>query len=126
MGIVELIMLLLACLGVTLTFVHMKIMDIIGLRPLWEKIEFFKTLFHCSACTGWQVGLWFGVPLILLWFFGFHILFYCMTLPFTSLSFCYLFERLCILIDFNTVVVEKRVDSLIIDDTLKQATSENS
>lgn len=119
MGITELILLFLSCLGITLTFVHMAIMDIIGLRQKWQRVDFLKKLFSCSACTGWHTGLWVGVPLTLLWFFGFHILFYCMTLPFASLSFCYLFERLCLLVDFNTVVVEKRVDRLIIDDTLK-------
>ena len=128
MGITELILLFLSCLGITLTFVHMTIMDIIGLRQKWQRVDFLKKLFSCSACTGWHTGLWFGVPLTLLWFFGFHILFYCLTLPFASLSFCYLFERLSILIDFNAVLTEKKLDNLPDDDTLKneKSTSENS
>jgi hypothetical protein len=118
MGIVELIVLLLACLGVTLTFVHMKIMDIIGLRPLWEKIEFFKTLFNCSACTGWHVGLWFGSAMFLLLHFKYIVLFYLICLPFTSQAFCYLLERWVILNDYQSFIVEKQVDKLSNNDTV--------
>lgn len=127
MGIVELILLLMFCLGITLTFVHMTIMDIIGLRQLWEKVDFLKKLLSCSACTGWHSGLWAGVPMVFLWFAGYHLAFYAITLPFASLVFCYLFERLSILIDFNAVLTEKKLDNLPDDDTLnnEKSTSDN-
>jgi hypothetical protein len=121
MGIVEFILLMLACLGVTLTFVHMKIMDIIGLRPLWEKVNFFKELFRCSACTGWHVGLWFGISMFSLLHFGYILLFYICCLPFASQAFCYLLERWVILNDYKSVLVEKEVDKVINDDIVNDA-----
>jgi hypothetical protein len=110
MGIVEFLLLLLSCLGVTLTFVHMEIMDIIKLRPLWEKSSFLKKLFSCSACTGWHVGLWFGVSMFLLLYFEYIVLFYMCCLPFASQAFCYLLERWVILNDYKSVLVEKEID----------------
>jgi len=112
MNLVDLIILLLACLGVTLNFVHMKIMDIIGLRPLWEKINFFKMLFNCSACTGWHVGFWFGVPMFWILQFGYLHAFYMICIPFASQAFCYLLERWGILTDYKSVLAEKELDKI--------------
>jgi hypothetical protein len=107
MTIVSLILLFLACLGVTITFVHMEIMDIIKLRPLWEKSAFLKKLFHCSACTGWHVGLWYGLLCYFIMVIGLTHIFYIMTLPFASSAFCFLFERIMILADNVNVKLEK-------------------
>ncbi len=126
MGFTELFVLLLACLGVTLTFVHMKIMDIIGLRPLWEKINFFKDLFNCSACTGWHVGLWFGITLLIILFLEYVFLFYAICLPFASQAFCYLLERWVILNDYKGAIVEKKLDKVLKDDTIKNEKAHNT
>lgn len=107
MTLASIIVLLLACLGVTITFVHMEIMDILKLRPLWEKSAFLKKLFHCSACTGWHVGLWYGMFCFILSSFGWTFLFYLCTLPFASSAFCFTFERLVILVNNINIKVEK-------------------
>jgi hypothetical protein len=107
MNLVSLILLLLACLGITITFVHMEIMNILKLRPLWEKSQFLKKLFHCSACTGWHVGLWYGIFCYILYTFEYNFAFYLITLPFASSAFCFMFERTIILVDNLNIKIEK-------------------
>lgn len=103
----NMILILFACLGLTITINHGIILDKIGIRPLWERINFFKELFKCSMCTGFWVGLLFAfVVIIYMLLFAINpvlsmVFFYLITLPFASSGFCWLLERLSILIDEN-------------------------
>lgn len=103
----DVILLLLACFGFTMTLVHGVIFDKIKLRQLWEKSSFLKELFSCSMCTGFWVGIYFSIILSLyciLPFFGVNSLivkvaYYVLTIPFASSGVSFLLERLSILFD---------------------------
>ena len=60
MSLVELILLLFACAGLTFTVVHGEIMNKLKLRQLWEKSAFLKELFHCSLCSGFWLSMIYG------------------------------------------------------------------
>lgn len=92
-----------AAIGLTFIIVHAKIMDKLKLRPLWEKVPFFKELFKCGLCTGFWVGFLYATPLFLLLVNGlFPILFYIVTLPFAISATCFLYERIImILLDYS-------------------------
>lgn len=94
----DIFLLLWSCVGLTIILVHSEIMDIIKLRPLWEKSWFLKKLFNCSMCTGTWVG-GYNILTILSYFFISPILFYCLSIPFASSGFCYAIERIIIAID---------------------------
>lgn len=92
------ILLLLAMLGLTYIFVYSLIMDMIKLRPLWEKSKFLKELFHCSMCC----SVWFGLYGVLAIYVKQHydsIWYYLMTVPFASSAFCYSVDRIVCLAD---------------------------
>lgn len=103
----EIILLLLACFGLTLVLVHGIIFDTLKIRPLWEKSKFLKELFECSMCTGFWVGLYFSFVMsiyCILPSFGVNllvnkILFYILTIPFASSGVCWFLERISILAD---------------------------
>ena len=92
MDLIDFVLLVLSCAGVTWTFVQSTIMDKIGLRPLWEKSSFLKSLFDCSFCTGFHIGIYWGV-------FCFCLnqisspMFYVMTIPFAAACASFIFER---------------------------------
>ena len=98
MNFVEVFLLLLATCGVTFTFVHSKIVSMIGLRQQWEKINFFKELFHCSFCTGFWAGLIVGtIFLSLKWIVPFG---------FAAAAFSLLWDRLVILLDYIIIALD--------------------
>lgn len=61
MSLVDLTILLLACFGITFTLMYAEILDIIPIRPLLLKVNFFKKLLHCAFCTGFWVSLFIGI-----------------------------------------------------------------
>jgi len=96
MNVIDLVLLLLACFGMTLILVHGKILDC-PRNFLSDKFGFFGRLIHCSMCTGWWVGLFFSFIWVL--HETFPILFYFMSIPFASSGVSFLLERLSIFID---------------------------
>ena len=87
----DIFILLLACAGLTVNIVHAEIFDMLYLRPLWNKWSFTKKLFGCSLCTGFHVGWSIGLVYIPIW--------WVIPFAFASSGFCFLFERLVIMID---------------------------
>ena len=88
---VELIILLLACCGLTFTIVHAEIMDILKIRPFLQRFNFTRKLIKCSLCSGFYVG-------------GFMMLFHnigdlSIIFPFAASAFTFLWERIVILLD---------------------------
>jgi hypothetical protein len=77
--------------GLTCIIVHGQILDILKIRALYNKIEFFKKLFSCSLCTGWWVGLLLGII-----YFDIK---YIIPFSFASSGFCFFLERFTILLD---------------------------
>lgn len=106
MTFVQLIILLLACSGMTFTFVHASIMDKIGLRQLWQKSKFLTELFHCSLCSGFWIGVFYGLFGTFLTFTA-PILFYIVTIPFAASAFSFLFERFTFLLDDLIIYLKK-------------------
>lgn len=82
---------LLACFGMTFTFVHAKIMDILGIRPFLNRWEFTKQLQHCSLCSGFWIGLLYAILFIPLKFV--------IPFAFAASGFSFFFERIAILVD---------------------------
>jgi len=108
MSFADIILLLFSCAGLSFILVHSEIMDMIGLRPLWEKIEFFKKLFHCSFCTGTWIGLLYASTLIFIKFFVSDMMFYLGSIPFASAAFCFLWDRIVIFLDNKIIEQEKK------------------
>ena len=96
MNVIDLILMLLACFGMTLILVHGKIFDC-PRNFLSEKFGFFGKLIHCSMCTGWWVGLFYAFIWVL--FATFPWVFYLVTIPFASSGISFIFERLAIFLD---------------------------
>ena len=112
MILIHLLLLLLACVGLTYTIVQTEIMDIIGLRPLWEKSTFFKKLFNCAFCTGtWVGGPIYGVLCLSLLYFQLYWIFYVITLPFASATLSFIYERSVIMIDNINIILEKYIET---------------
>lgn len=101
----DVILILLACFGLTTILVDGKILY--QFREWIGKVNFFKELIECSMCTGFWVGLYFSFVMgitLLLEFLGISSLiikglFYFMTLPFASSGVCWLLERLGVILD---------------------------
>ena len=91
----EIILLLLACFGLTNILVNGKILE--SLRTVISKWKFFKDLIGCSMCTGFWVGLYF-VIVISLTSIG-TIAFYALTLPFASSGISWMLERAGLILD---------------------------
>lgn len=108
MSLADIFLLLFSCAGLSFILVHSEIMDIIGLRPLWEKSEFLKKLFHCSFCTGNWIGVFYASSLILIKLFISDVLFYICAIPFASAAFCFLWDRIVIFIDNKIIEQEKK------------------
>jgi hypothetical protein len=107
MDLISFILLVLSCAGVTWTFVQSTIMDKIGLRPLWETIPFLKSLFDCSFCTGFHIGIYWGLFCFWLNQIG-SPWFYILTIPFASACASFLFERFMVSILELIEWVEKK------------------
>lgn len=107
MTFVELLLLFFACAGITFTFVHGAIMNKLGLRPLWEKSEFLKELFHCSLCSGFWLSMIYG-GLCFYLHLALPILFYIFTIPFAGSAFSFLFERFVYLLDDLIIMINKK------------------
>lgn len=99
MTTIELFLFLCCSFGLTCIIVHGQILDILKIRPLYNKIEFFKNLFRCSLCTGWWVGLVEGII-----YFDTK---YIMPFAFASAGFCFFAERLTILLDDIIISLKK-------------------
>ena len=101
MSILDLLILFFTVAGLSFTFVHAEIMDIIKLRPLWEKVTFFKKLFNCAFCSGFYFSIivecFLDVPLKYFFF-----------LPFAGAAFSLLWERSVILIDDTVSYLGKK------------------
>jgi hypothetical protein len=92
----EIILLLIACFGLTNILVNSKIME--GFREKFSSEgEFFKDLISCSMCTGFWVGLYFALIIILAPLGS--TLFYIATLPFASSGLSWIMERGGIILD---------------------------
>lgn len=97
MFIADLILMLLSVLGLTFIFIHSEIMDMIGLRPFWEKWSFTNKLFKCSMCCPFWLSLYvLAAYAISFWW---HFLFVLLTFPFACCAFGYMFERITIMAD---------------------------
>lgn len=92
----QIVLVLLACFGMTLILVHSKILNC-PRKFISEKSDFFNDLLKCSMCTGWWVGLYYAFIMVL--FSTYPLLFYFFTMPFASSGVSFLLERLSILID---------------------------
>lgn len=109
MSSIELVLVLLACFGMTLILVHGKILDC-PRNFLVERFGFFGKMIQCSMCTGWWVGLFFAFIWVLHGTFPY--LFYFITLAFASSGVSFLLERMAIFIDDN-------VEEPIVHNTVK-------
>lgn len=110
MGFGDIFLLLWSCLGLTFIIVHSEIMSILKIRQFWEKSWFLKKLFHCSMCTGFWVGI-YNIIAILIYFLLNKIFYYIFLLPFASSAFCYAIERIIIALDdWNLRETKKEVD----------------
>jgi hypothetical protein len=98
-SMVELIILLLACCGLTFTIVHAEIMDILKIRPFLQRFNFTKKLIKCSFCTGFYVGILIGI-----FYIPMSIL-----VPFAlaSSAISFLFERFVYLLDEIIIKISK-------------------
>lgn len=100
MSLSILIILLLACFGVTFTLMYAEILDIIPIRPLLLKIEFFKKLLHCAFCTGFWSSLFVGIL-----FIEFK---YIIPFALAGASVSYILDRITLLIDNLITQQEKK------------------
>lgn len=107
MGFIDFLLLMGSCAWMTWLFVQATIMDDIGLRPLWEKIDFLRRLFNCSMCTGSHVGIYWGLFLYYLNTLG-SFWFYVLTIPFASACVGFVYERLLFLMIEVIEGIEKR------------------
>jgi hypothetical protein len=98
-SMVELIILLLACCGLTFTVVHAEIMDILKIRPFLQRFNFTKKLIKCSLCSGLYVGILIGI-----FYIPMSIL-----VPFAlaSSAISFLFERFLYLLDEIIIKISK-------------------
>jgi uncharacterized membrane protein len=95
----EIFLLLLACSGITFTFVHAEIMNILGIRPFLNKWEFTRKLQKCALCSGTYISALVGIFYIsYIWLIPFI---------FAGAGFSFLFERICILLDELIIHLEK-------------------
>jgi hypothetical protein len=99
----EIILLLLACFGLTNILVNGKILD--KFRELISKNSFLKDLIGCSMCTGWWVGLYFAIVLLLIPMGS--AFYYLATLPFASSGISWILERGASILD----TIAHRMDS---------------
>ena len=114
-SLVELIVLLLSCCGITFTIVHAEIMDILKIRPFLQKFNFTKKLIKCSLCSGTYVGLLIGsIYLPWNWVIPF---------AFTGAAISFFYERSVYLIDEHIIKIEKEKDSkqLIVEKKLNKS-----
>lgn len=108
MSLADIILLLLSCAGFSFVLVHSEIMDIIGLRQLWEKNDFLKKLFHCPFCVGTWIGVFYASSLITIKFLISDAIFYICAMPFASAAFCFLWDRIVIFLDNKIIEQEKK------------------
>ena len=102
----DIILLLLACVGLTIILVDSKIME--KFRNFVSRVKFFKDLISCSMCTGFWVGLYFAIVLILyLTFPQFKPIYYILTIPFASSFLSWICERASVIIDIKAYNDEK-------------------
>lgn len=95
----EILLLLLACFGMTCIFVHGEIMDIVGIRPFLDKWEFTRKLQKCSLCSGVYISAFIGLIFMpWLWIVPF---------TFAGAGVSFILERLCILMDELIIKLEK-------------------
>lgn len=107
MDFTSIFLILISCAGVTWTFVQSTIMDKIGLRPLWERSPFLKSLMNCEFCFGFHVGWSYGI--FCYWLLAIHSFwFYVLTIPFASACASFIFGKsLCVLIELNELLENK-------------------
>lgn len=100
----EIILLLLACFGLTNILVNGLILE--NFREVLKKnSDFLSKLISCSMCTGFWVGLYFSIILLMVPMGGWA--FYLFTLPFASSGVSWILERGASIID----TVAHRMDS---------------
>ena len=98
-SMVEFIILLLACCGLTFTIVHAEIMDILKIRPFLQRFNFTKKLIKCSLCSGLYVGILIGV-----FYIPMSIL---IPFAFCSSGVSFLYERFVYLLDELIIKISK-------------------
>ena len=87
-----------AICGLTTILIHGKIMTMWGIRPLLNKINFIKELTNCSMCIGTWIGAFYGIGCHYIMEHH-HSYFIFATLPFASSAWCFLYERIVVLLD---------------------------
>jgi len=97
---IELIIYLLACCGITFTVVHAEIFSIMGIRQFLHKSEFFKKLTSCAFCTGFYVGM--GLLMFM------PLSYMSCILPFAASAFTFLWDRVVILLDEKIIELENK------------------
>lgn len=100
MTLIELIIYLFACCGITFTIVHAEILSILVIRQFLHKSEFFKKLTSCSFCTGFYVGI--GLLIFM------PLSYMSWILPFAASAFTFLWDRIVILLDEKIIELENK------------------
>lgn len=98
MSLLEILLLLLGCAGLTFTIVHAEIMSILKIRQFLQKFDFTKKLIKCALCT----GTWVGMACSLAYIEKKYII----PFVFASAAFSFLFERTVILLDEKIIKME--------------------
>lgn len=106
MTIFDFALLFLSSFGLVWTIVYAEILDILGIRQIIEKSEFFKSLTHCSFCTGFWVGVLYTAPLFLSYFIS-PTLFHVVSLPFCTASICYILDKITCLFEDLSLYFKK-------------------
>lgn len=112
----DIVLILLACFGLTTILVDSKIMD--SFREWAGQVEFFKSLLACAMCTGFWVGLYFSIMLFFLLTLGnigvslwiLKGVFYLLTLPFASSGVSWMLERAAIILDVTAHKLDDQDD----------------
>ena len=79
---------------------YAEILDILKIRPLWERSKFFTKLFGCAYCSGFYFSIFVGLLYGLSW--KLLILF-----SFAGAAFALIWERTFILIDDTISKINK-------------------
>lgn len=113
MNFVDFLLLMFGCAGITWTIVQSTIVDKIGIRQLWLKSKFLTELFNCAFCTGFHVGIYYGI--FMFWLNSIHSnWFYYLTIPFASACCSFFFERLHVLLIEKIEQLENNKNEIII------------